>query len=248
MFSTGQHFYLYIGAGFYLASFFVMLIRVHRMGAVLFFSGFVIHTLYLVGRAWLGGVFIPNAIFEGPFFLPWCLSLMALVNLRFKGSKRFVPLLVAAILFTLFSIFYTKGMIPPTPRKITVWALFFFASESFAHAFFYGLGIFTCIGFVKKEPVIKDSSWIVWGLILYTIAQVTGAVWCFLGWGNTFSWGARHLSSAAIWTFYVGVLHLKFIPEWKRKTFFLEIFGAVFVLFISYGHYLHEMRFSRIGG
>ena len=248
MFTTGVHLYLNAAAGCYALALILSFARIRRFGVVILFAGFIIHSLYLAGRAWLGDVFIPNAMFEGPFFLPWCLSLITLESLFRKKGNTVTPLLSLVVIFTLFSICYVKGIIPATPKKSTIWALLFFIPESFAHAFFYVGGLFACIKVLKKESAFDYSSWIVWGIILYTIAQVTGAVWCFLGWGNTFSWGARHLSSAAIWTFYVGLLHLKFIPVWRDKTQGLEIFGAIFVFIISYGHYLHEMSFPRIGG
>ena len=249
MFTTGVHLYLNAAWGCYALALILSFTRISRFNIVMLFTGFIIHSLYLAGRAWLGGIFIPNAIFEGAFFLPWCLSLIATGSLfRKNGNVVATPLLSLLFVFTFFSVCYAKGIIPTTPKKSTIWASLFFIPESFAHAFFYASGLFACIKVLKKETAFDYSSWIVWGIILYTIAQVTGAVWCFLGWGNTFSWSARHLSSAAIWTFYVGLLHLKFIPAWRDKTHGLEILGAILVFIISYGHYLHEMHFYRIGG
>jgi ABC-type transport system involved in cytochrome c biogenesis permease subunit len=80
------------------------------------------------------------------------------------------------------------------------------------------------------------------------VAQVTGAIWCFVGWGNTFSWGARHLGSAAIWTFFAAALHLPLIRGWKSKSAAMAVAGGVLVFYISYSSYLREMQFMRVGG
>jgi ABC-type transport system involved in cytochrome c biogenesis permease subunit len=156
--------------------------------------------------------------------------------------------LAIAVVFSIFAIFYAKGIIPPTPKKTTVWALLFFMSESTAHALFYTGALYAFFSIVEKNTINGFYSWIVWGFVAYTVAQVTGAIWCFIGWGNTFSWGSRHLSSAAIWTFYAACLHLKFIPGWRRSTALVSIAGAALVFFISFSNYIHEMRFLRVGG
>lgn len=248
MFTTGNHVYLYLSAACYAAA--LLLAIFSRRGAGRFFlaAGTVVHGLYLLGRGWLAGVFIPNAVFEGPFLLPFCLAVMALVLWLRKPDMRGTGMLALACVFTLLSVGYAKGIIPPTPKKTSIWALAFFISESLSHALFYMTALFAVSNYWGKAEAPDYHAWMVWGFILYTVAQITGAIWCFLGWGNTFSWGARHLSSAAIWTFYAGCLHLKFIAGWGKKTPACVIFGAVFVFFVSYGHYLREMGFPRIGG
>ncbi len=249
MFTTGAHEYLYAATGCYLFAFLFYLIQKKRIFIAVLFTGFLIQSLYLTGRGWLGGVFIPNAIFEGPFFLPLCIAMIILVQSIKKPDTPLGANLVLLIIFTLFSVFYAKGIIPPTPRKTTIWAIFFFVSESLAHALFYIGAVFAgSLFFHKDNSTDYYHSLVILGFVTYTVAQVTGAIWCFLGWGNTFSWGSRHLSSAAIWTLYAGYLHLKFILRWTKWSAGLAIGGAVFVFIISYGNYLHEMRFLRIGG
>lgn len=248
MFTTGVHAWLYWATGCYVAAFVFFFFHLQRTSQAAILTGFISQTLYLLGRGWLGDVFLPNAIFEGPFFLPWCLALISLVQSVKKPSRNSVVTLALVILFSIFSIFYAKGIIPPTPKKTTVWALFFFMSESAAHALFYTGALYAALSLVRENTKNGFYSWIVWGFVAYTVAQVTGAFWCFIGWGNTFSWGARHLSSAAIWTFYAACLHLKFIPGWRKGVAAMTIAGGMLVLFISFGHYLKEMSFLRVGG
>lgn len=249
MFTTGVHEYLYAATGCYLLALLLYLIQKKRIAIAVLFTGFLIQSLYLTGRGWLGGLFIPNAIFEGPFILPLCIALIILTQSIKKPDIPCTANLVLLIILTLFSVIYAKGIIPPTPRKTTIWAILFFGSESIAHALFYVDAVFAGSWFFHNDKSIDHYHWLlILGFIAYTVAQVTGAIWCFLGWGNTFSWGSRHLSSAAIWTLYAGFLHLKFILRWTKWSAGLAIGGAVFVFIISYGHYLHEMSFFRIGG
>jgi hypothetical protein len=248
MFTTGVHAWLYWATGCYFVAFILYCFHRQRTGQVALFAGFIGQSLYLLGRGWLGDIFIPNAIFEGPFFLPWCLGVIPVVLSVRKPHKNLGGELALAVAFSIFPIFYAKGIIPPTPNKTSVWALLFFMSESTAHALFYTGALYAFFSLVGKNTTNGFSSWIVWGFVAYTVAQVTGAVWSFLGWGNTFSWGSRHLSSAAIWTFYAACLHLQFIHSWKRKSAFVAIAGAALVFFISFSNYIHEMSFLRVGG
>lgn len=250
MFTTGVHEYLYAAAGCYILSAWFHVVQKKQITRVLLLAGLCIHLLYLVGRAWLGGVFIANAIFEGVFLLP--LFLAAILFLQSIKNPDMIngATLALLIVFTLFAVFYVKGIIPPTPRKTSVWAIFFFVTETCAHALFYIGAVLAGrrILNANKREASPYHALIVWGFIAYTAAQVTGAVWCFWGWGNTLSWGARHLSSASIWTLYAGYLHLKFIPRWNKGAALLAVGGALYVFIISYGHYLREMQFLRVGG
>lgn len=248
MFTTEVHGWLYTATGCYWVAWILYACRQQGIGRAALALGFILQSLYLIGRGWLGDVFIPNPIVEGPFFLPWCLALVALVR-SWTHPKMAMPwVLGLAVIFSVLSVFYAKGMIPPTPKKLSIWAVLFFMSESMAHALFYMAALFAMLSLMRNTLSDSFLPLLVWGFIAYTVAQVTGALWCFVGWGNTFSWGARHLGSAAIWTFFAASLHLQFIANWKRKNAVMVIAGAVMVFYISYGHYFHEMHFQRVGG
>ena len=197
MFTTANHFYLYIAVGLYALALFLYFIKI-RSGFLILIAGFILHTLYLIGRGWLGGIFIPNPIFEGPFLLPWCIVSIA-ITMKAKGNnKQWIIALALGLFFSLFAIFYAKGMIPPTPKKTTIWALGFFFSESMAQAFFYSGAAYAVTALIKNKHSNIFHYFIIWGFIIYSISQVAGAIWCYMGWGNTFRWGMRHMISAGI--------------------------------------------------
>lgn len=247
MFTTGNHWYLYCSVIAYSSALLLFLTGKDR-GSYLFLSGgFLIHLFYLLGRGWIGGVFIGNSVVEGPFFLPWSLALVAMVQKLKHHDTRWGFLLIPVVLLSIFAAVHPKGIIPPTPQKITIWAFCFFIFEVMAHALFYAGAIFAILQFKKTD--IGFEGCIIWGFVMYSIAQITGAVWSFIGWGNTFNWSSRHLASAAIWTLYAACLHLRFLPNWtqgKRAAF--VIFSGIFVFIITSANYLREMGFPRIGG
>jgi ABC-type transport system involved in cytochrome c biogenesis permease subunit len=95
----------------------------------------------------------------------------------------------------------------------------------------------------------RYSSCIIWGFILYSIAQVVGAIWCYLGWATLFNWGERHLQSATLWCYFAAYLHLRFLPAWdmRRKAWF-SLYGFILVFFFSYSGIFREASMPRIGG
>jgi hypothetical protein len=248
MFTTGVHAWLYAATGFYAIAWGLAVFHQRRPAAAALAVGFILQSLYLIGRGWLGGVFVIHTVVEGLFLLPWCLALIALVRSFAFPKAPMGGLLGLVTAFSLFCVFYSKGMIPPSPKHESIWATLFFLSESMAHALFYAAAWMAVLSLAGKAPPNMYYTWLVWGFSLYTVAQMTGALWCFVGWGNTFSWGSRHLSSAAIWTFFAATLHLQFVPKWKPKSALLAVAGGLLVLYISYGNYPHEMRHLRVGG
>ncbi len=202
------------------------------------------------GAGWLTGAFIANNIFDPVPFLVWCLALLIVLNL-FSAERRdeWLSLTLVLLAASLFAAYYPKGIIPPTPKKITVWAALFFAPEVLAHSLFYAGAWFA---WRQRKAESGDGFYhtlIIWGFLIYSVAQVTGAVWAYEGWGTTFRWGTRHLFSAVLWCFYALYIHLRYLRDWTaaRRALYAASGGAVTLLITTVAN-LHEMVFPRIGG
>lgn len=233
---------LYALAGIFCAA------RKTRPGIGVLAAGLLFHALYLIGRGWLGGIFIPNPLLEGPYFLPWCLALLALLG-GLRGEDPWVWLLVLLLLFCVFELAYPRGIAPPSPKKVTPWALAFFASEVLAHACFYAGALYGVLALLGKPVQGGGHTYIIWGFILYSVAQIVGALWNFHGWGNTFSWSSRHMRSAGTWLMYAAYLHLSYVSRSSpRKRAWYALAAAMVVLWMTTSHYIDEMTHTRIGG
>lgn len=125
------HVLLYAAAALYAVAFILHLVKRSRASFFSLCAGFLLHTAYQVSRAWLAGIFIPNGMFDGVFLLPWAIAL-AVVLLRLFSDRGIAWESAAAplFLFALFALAYPKGLIPPTPNKLTVWANVFFLTEA----------------------------------------------------------------------------------------------------------------------
>ena len=232
MFTTNNHIYLYIAGGIFALSAFLFLLKKKTTSLLVLVAGLALYTLYLAGRGWITGIFIPNNVFDAPFFFAWCFGVLILIYKVLKKDDRWGYLLIPLILSALLAFWYVKGITPPTPNKQTLWSWTFFITETFAHACFCSSAVFAAVSLIRKNVDDTFHAYAVWGFILYCIAQVTGAVWCYYGWGNTFQWVPKHMGSTAIWLIYIAYLHLRFIAGWSstRRSWWLPC--IIIVLFL----------------
>lgn len=227
--------------------------RSSRLGPAwwLYCAGLLIHALALLGRGWLGGVWNANPVFEGTFFIPWCLALLAGLERLARGSSHWGLGLVPALALLAFSIAYAQGILPPEPRKITALATAFFISEGLAYAAFFAGAWWAALALLRPRSGQPAGfhAYLVWGLVAFSIAQVVGFVWCYLGWGNTFRFSPRHLFSAGVWLLYAAYLHLRYLPRWplQRRAGFAVAAGLVGLAASASGA-VQELFFPRIGG
>jgi hypothetical protein len=241
---------LYLGAIGYAVSLALYFFKKTDGADILLCVAFLSHTVSQVTRGWFIGIFSPHALVEGVFFLPWCLALFA-VSLRFtRNDSRISYSIQYLLLLSLtFALLYPKGVIPPSPLSQTVFSPLFFIFEVTGHACFI-LGGWFALRFLKgRGEAGLYESFLIWGFISYSIAQVTGAIWCYQGWGTIFNWSERHLQSAALWCYYAAYLHMRFLSsmESKKRAWF-SLAGVLLVVLFSYGGHLREIHMPRLGG
>jgi ABC-type transport system involved in cytochrome c biogenesis permease subunit len=205
--------------------------------------GLVAHTAAQLARGWFIPMFVPNAILEEIFFLPWVMASMAAIGLRSGRDRQAArSMLVPILAFSLVGVFAPKGIFPPSPKDQTVFATLFFLTEVVAHACFLLGGWIAVRGLWRRELAQSFHTYLIWGFVFYSAAQILGAVWCYLGWSAPLSWSPRHLQSASMWCFYAAFLHLRFLPKWgyARRARFAAV-GSLLVIVFAYGGLLAEM-------
>lgn len=240
----------YVASGCYVCGLLAYLFHRQKISFFFLMVGFFFHKLFQIGRGWLIGIFTPNAIFNEVYFLPWCvasggLGIKIFSNDKSSGSSSIVLL----CLFSILALFFPKGIFPPSPKTWTIFSPLFFFFEVLAHACFVLGAWFAFLYLRQRENAKFFNSFIIWGFILYSIAQVVGATWCYLGWATPFHWGDRHLQSASLWCYYAAYLHLRFLSTWDiRKKAWFSLFGSFLVFIFSYGAHFSEMNIPRLGG
>lgn len=233
---------------FYGLSLLMFCLRKKNWSELFFVCGFFIHTVSQISRGWYINVFTPNAILGEVFFLPWCLGLLALLFRYIKDDQELIfSILPLIILFIIFAFIYPKGVALPSPQEKTIFSPLFFLSEVMAHTFFLLGGWFAILYLSGKEKGNLFNTCLLWGFVLYSLSQIVGAIWSYLGWAAPLHWSSRHLQSASIWCFYATYIHLRYLSHWtpKKKAWF-AVFGFILVLVFSYGQHLAEID-TRLG-
>jgi ABC-type transport system involved in cytochrome c biogenesis permease subunit len=241
---------LYVAIGGYLASLLFSIFKKKRPVEVMFLTGFLFHTLSQISRGWFIGIFTPNAMVEENFFLPWCVAFLTMGLRLFKKEMDLIYTSLIPILFFLsFTFILPKGILPPLPYVQTIFSPLYFLFEVMAHACFALGAWFSILYLCNKVKTGIFHSFIIWGFVIYSAAQIIGAIWCYLGWATLFNWSERHLQSATLWCYFAAYLHLRFLPSWdmKRKAWFF-LAGFFLVFFFSYLGVLREVGMPRIGG
>jgi hypothetical protein len=242
-FTTSSMLWLYPAVGAYAGSLLFYLMKWQRISLAILVAGFVAHSAAIIARGWYFGVFTPVNFFTEQYFLPWCLAALALcLKIRVKDAPTAMSLLFPICFFSLTALLLPASMPQPSPTTASVYAVIFFLFEVLAHALFVMGGWFAAMFLLGRAEASQFNIYAVWGFILFSIAQVVGGVWSYLGWTVPFHWSERHLVSACLWCFYCAYLHLHFSARWsaKNKARF-AIGGAVIMLAFTYAYYLGSL-------
>ena len=229
--------YWYSAAGAYAGSLFLYLFRKERLAVALLLAGFVLNTLFLAGRSFHWGFFVPTSMFSETFFLPWCLVLLVGISCFFDvdNNKSLLSGLIPIVFFSLMALLLPDDLHLPSARHQTVFAPLFLIVEVIAYACFILGGWLAFWGMIGKGEVPIFNGMIVWGFVFYSLAQIVGGIWAFLGWGLPFHWSEKHLQSASLWCFYCAYLHLAFSSRWKmgaKRGF--AVIGTVMIVVFNY--------------
>lgn len=208
---------LYLPAATAYAAVLLLLARRRRRPALgVLLGAFVLHAGFLAARAMALGAPSLNAVFEERVFLPFCLAAIALWLWGSLRNGEAAAVAVAAAVSALLALPLDKGVIPPSPKSASWLVPLFFSCEILAHALFIAAAALACRrrGESSLAPAHRLA---VWGFVLFSAAQVSGAAWCYLGWSVPFQWSFRHLHSAALWCAYAAYIHLRFLPGWSER-------------------------------
>jgi len=246
-------FFFPLAAACYLLSVLAFLFRRQEIHYFFLLIGFFLHTLFQLSRGLFLGTWLPNSIFDGTYFLPWSMAFIGLGMRWFSNDEKnkavIHSMIIPICLFSLLALVFPKGIIPPDPKTETIFVALYYSVDTIAQACFI-LGAWFAIFHLKgKDADRVFNSFLIWGFIFYSISQVVGAYWAYLGWATPIHWSTKHLQSASIWCYYAAVLHLRYFPTWNSKhEARFSLAGFFLLLIFNYSTQISLMSFPRIGG
>jgi len=160
-----------------------------RASRAVFIFGFLMHSISQVARGWYLGFFFPNPMFNEITFLPWCLAAVGLVmRILDRDSSLFLQVAGLVLIFSLAALFAPKGILSPFAQSQTVLSPLFFVFEVFSHGCFILGAWFALVYLTKKTNARMFNMLVIWGFVLFSIAQIVGATWSYWCDGSPFSW------------------------------------------------------------
>jgi len=216
-------------------------------------TGFFLHTLFQLSRGLFMGVWLPNPIFDSTYFLPWSMAAISLGMCWFCKDENYKTIINSMIIpicfFAIGALFFPRGIMPPGPKHYTFYVPLYYSIDIIAQACFILGAWFAVFHLRGKDPDKLFNSFLVAGFIFYSISQVIGAYWAYLGWALPMHWSTKHLQSAAIWCYYAAILHLRYFPTWNSKhEAWFALGGAALLLFFIYSMQISAFSFPGIGG
>jgi hypothetical protein len=204
-------------------------------------TGLVAHTGFQIGLARRAGFFFPAQLVQTGTFVSWCVALVILVKVAVSRNKRrassalwvLCPMAAFAAVQAVLAEANAVPFAPPLPTNPWPWVVAFFGIESLAFACFFVGAWSALLHFAGQDKGEGFNSYLVAAFVLYSVAQIVGATWCYLGWGVPFHLGSqRHFRSAAVWLFLALCVHLRFAPGWETRRRAAVMFGSAPAVFL----------------
>jgi len=235
----------------YIAYLFFQKDRLQKIGYVLLFAGFLIHS-FSIGYGFLQSGHLPvQNLHQTLSITGWAIAGMFLFftyrfNLKVLGIYA-APLV--AIVMTISMRLPAEGTVVQAKTLFSnIWLV--------SHVVIILIGEASFAFFFKRLPALElldniGYACIVVGFSLLTIGLITGFVYAKSLWGSFWSWDPKEVWSGIAWLIYAALLHGRLALGWRgRKTAIMSIIGFGILLFTFLGVNLlltgHHGEFTKI--
>lgn len=241
----------------YLASLVVRRVWIAKGAGWVFFSAFLLHTVYFIFRVLGRGIIPVQNIFEAFSFFAWAVAGAFLVFQLWTKTKVLGALAspVALVLMLLASVKLGSEQLVPVVLQgglVAVHILLSVAGEAlFAVACLAGVMYLAQDSLIKGRrittlsrylPSLRDLDNInhiclLWGFPLLTLGVIAGSLWARSVWtGSEWPWDPKMIWTLLAWMFYAVLIHQRLAIGWKgRKIAFFSILAFVILLFAFVG-------------
>jgi len=217
----------------YIAAVIVYGLNRHRTAKAGLSAGIALNLAALLARGYIGGGWYIDQMVMEDALLPAGLAFMALYLARSEDRDRQRIMLIPLAACTLLMLLAPKDPAVPFLRSQTLWAPLFFLTETISIVLFITASALAVADLVAGRTTLSPRPFILWGFIAFTICQIVGGVWAYVGWSYPFSWSDRHLASAAVWCLAAALLHADFAGISSRTKTWCAALMLIPVIYLS---------------
>jgi cytochrome c-type biogenesis protein CcsB len=257
----------------YIAYLFFQKERLQKIGYVLLFAGFLIHSIS-IGYGFLQSGYLPvQNLHQTLSIAGWAIAGMFLfLTFRFnlKVLGIYAAPLVAIVMIICMRLPAEGTVVQAKTLFSNIWlvshVVIIFVGEA-AFALACGAGLLYILQeraiktkhhgfFFKRLPALElldntGYACIVVGFSLLTLGLITGFVYAKFIWGSFWSWDPKEVWSGIAWLIYAALLHGRLALGWRgRKAAIMSIIGFGILLFTFLGVNLlltgHHGEFTKI--
>jgi len=147
------------------------------------------------------------------------------------NMKMQITIGITASLLTFIALYMVFCYVAIEETMLEVQKIFYFHVSAAVAAYLAFFVTFICsIGYVIKrsrrfDTLAVSSAEI--GVILCSIALLSGPVWARYAWNTWWTWEARLTTTLLLWLMYVAYLILRFALTGEQKNIFSAVFGVI---------------------
>jgi cytochrome c-type biogenesis protein CcsB len=240
------------------------LTKITKIFYALFIGAFIVHTLILIARWYIGGHAPWSNAYEAMLYVAWSMALSGVVFIKYSPM---VPSLTAILAGSTLATTFFSQMNPQITNLVPVLKSYWLNIHVSVITASYGflglsmiLGLFTLILFIinsPKKPHIQKSiieatrlneMTAIIGLMMLTLGNFLGGVWANESWGRYWGWDPKETWAWISILVYVVVTHLRFIPGFKKNyPYYYSVasivaYSSIVMTFVGVNYYLSGMH------
>ncbi len=209
-------------------------------------AGIAVHLAGTVGRGLAIGFFPLTNKMES--FNAAALAVAIVAVVAFRPARAYLLPLLAVLGAAMAAALALPGDLSwPPPLMRTVWypihvPLSFLAYGAWAAAAAAAVAYWT-----RRDGVFLAllDRLALWGLVLWSLAMITGGIWGVVAWGAWFIWDPKVIWSVVLWFHYATFVHLKLTPSLRERPSVRPALAALGFLFVLVAYVGTSFLFGR---
>lgn len=151
--------------------------------------------------------------------------------------------MISLVITSIIPFVILEDVVLPSMKAQALVPPLFFLTEAISAAFFISAGVLAFASIVSglNSEMFYSRRFALWGFVVFTLCQITGAIWAYIGWSYPFSWSNRHLASASVWCAYAALIHVRLIEMHPEIKAVWTALGCIPLIYIIYHHEIIEI-------
>jgi len=164
------------------------------------------------------------------------LALAIVAVVAFRPTRTYlVPLLAVLGAWMAATLSFPGDLRWPPPLMRTIWYPLHIPLSFLAYAAWTAAAAAAVAWWAREEDawLALVDQLALWGLVLWSLAMVTGGIWGVVAWGAYFMWDPKVIWSVILWFHYAAFVHVKLTPSFLDRPGArpaLAVVGFVLVL------------------